>query len=362
MDALVDSQRAQKIRQAGTALTQAILRGSPALAQTWKPLVQQRELEARLQCPERTLPSAGPCAADICAGEARDHQAAPHLQALGGLSSDTQTAALPAWRQAEVDSDMETFVSGLMHQAADLSLPDEPCTTSSTAKRVQVQSPGTDGRQAGGSLPDAGQTMLGAPSEARGAESSPQVPSAEVASQPVAPESQPPGSATRPSTATVRAVLTKEKPAWSLTQDQAAELAEAEEANLLDFADTLDFDDYVAGLDDVELADAMKVRSRKRLRQRPKLSACCQQTQLSETRGFSGGYRVRVYCQGQCTGTHQAHWHAPSALAYTKRSDREWTPCGDARCRALRTALHRALRGSRCSCTVFVGTRVCADG
>ncbi|GLC59627.1 hypothetical protein PLESTB_001509700 [Pleodorina starrii] len=48
------------------------------------------------------------------------------------------------------------------------------------------------------------------------------------------------------------------KPAWALTEAEVAQLEDAEEEELLKFADDLDFDSFMAALDDPELQDCVK--------------------------------------------------------------------------------------------------------
>jgi hypothetical protein len=50
------------------------------------------------------------------------------------------------------------------------------------------------------------------------------------------------------------------RPSWALTAEQAAEKQVQEEENLLRFAEGLDFDEFVQGMDGAELEAAIQVR------------------------------------------------------------------------------------------------------
>ena len=50
------------------------------------------------------------------------------------------------------------------------------------------------------------------------------------------------------------------KPAWALTEQECSKLEVAEEDHLLGFAEELDFDAYIASLDDTELVASLEVR------------------------------------------------------------------------------------------------------
>jgi hypothetical protein len=54
--------------------------------------------------------------------------------------------------------------------------------------------------------------------------------------------------------------VTRAKPRWALTEDEAAHKEEQEEEELLKFAEELDFDEFVHGMDDAELEAAIQVR------------------------------------------------------------------------------------------------------
>ncbi|GLI69458.1 hypothetical protein VaNZ11_014072 [Volvox africanus] len=51
------------------------------------------------------------------------------------------------------------------------------------------------------------------------------------------------------------------KPAWALTEDEVVKLEDAEEEELLKFADELDFDAFMSALDDPELQECVKASS-----------------------------------------------------------------------------------------------------
>ena len=51
----------------------------------------------------------------------------------------------------------------------------------------------------------------------------------------------------------------KEKPAWSLSVEEAAEAEAEEEAELLRFAESLDYDAYIAECDDEDLKEAWRL-------------------------------------------------------------------------------------------------------
>ncbi|GIL74755.1 hypothetical protein Vretimale_2391 [Volvox reticuliferus] len=51
------------------------------------------------------------------------------------------------------------------------------------------------------------------------------------------------------------------KPAWALTEDEVSKLEDAEEEELLKFADELDFDAFMSALDDPELQECVKASS-----------------------------------------------------------------------------------------------------
>jgi hypothetical protein len=51
----------------------------------------------------------------------------------------------------------------------------------------------------------------------------------------------------------------KHKPAWALTEEEVVGKEEQDEAELLHFADNLDFDSFVGHLDDVQLQETLQV-------------------------------------------------------------------------------------------------------
>ena len=54
----------------------------------------------------------------------------------------------------------------------------------------------------------------------------------------------------------------KSRPAWSLSPSEAAAQADAEEAELLGFAEELDWEAFIEQLDDTQLAQAFQVQGR----------------------------------------------------------------------------------------------------
>lgn len=51
----------------------------------------------------------------------------------------------------------------------------------------------------------------------------------------------------------------KKKPAWALTTEEATKLNEDEEKSLLDFAEGLDFDQFISEMDDIDVKEALTV-------------------------------------------------------------------------------------------------------
>jgi hypothetical protein len=72
------------------------------------------------------------------------------------------------------------------------------------------------------------------------------------------------------------------KPVWALSEQQAAEVAEDEEAQLLDFAEGLDFDTFAHDMADKELEAAIAVRACTLKQQQPLLMQECHAAVLQQ--------------------------------------------------------------------------------
>ena len=206
-----EAERVVRIRQGGAKLANAILRDTHQLTHSWKALSRS----------QNALLSSKPEAAAVTLGETQpavSEEAAP----LPVLAHGKPTLAPEALRIAT--DNMGQFVESLIGEAKDVLGPTATHDAGQSTSRQDTREDVDEGPKVGDG--SSGSTIHVSP-----------------ALEVVKGDEQ----------------VVKGRPAWALTEQQCCNLQNAEEAELLQFAEELDFDGYIEGLDDEELATALKV-------------------------------------------------------------------------------------------------------